>query len=132
MPGEISMCEKSHWSERPGRLSMPGNFAPSAADYLRILPEIIMIVAGTLIMLIEPLLGERKKEGLSFLTVVAFLAALVAAIIADSNPGTSFSRMLIVDGFATFFRVLVIGVGILTVLCSSQYLHREQSASAEY
>jgi NADH-quinone oxidoreductase subunit N len=111
---------------------MPVNFAPSAIDYLRILPEIIMILAGTLIMLIEPLLGERKKEGLSFLTVVAFLAALVAAVMANNNPGTSFSKMLVVDGFATFFRVLVIGVGILTVLCSAQYLKREHAASAEY
>src|ERR1700682_1498784 len=40
--------------------------------------------------------------------------------------------MLIVDGFATFFRVLVIAVGILTVLSSSQYLRREHAASAEY
>jgi NADH-quinone oxidoreductase subunit N len=40
--------------------------------------------------------------------------------------------MLIVDGFATFFRVLVIGVGIFTVLSSSQYLRREHAASAEY
>jgi NADH-quinone oxidoreductase subunit N len=111
---------------------MPVNFAPSAADYLRFLPEIIMIVAGTLIMFIEPLLGEKRKEGLSFLTVVAFLAALVAAVLANNDPGTSFSKMLIVDGFATFFRVLVIGVGILTVLCSAQYLKREHAASAEY
>ena len=111
---------------------MPVNFAPSAADYLRFLPESIMIVAGTLIMFIEPLLGEKRKEGLSFLTVVAFLAALVAAVLANNDPGTSFSKMLIVDGFATFFRVLVIGVGILTVLCSAQYLKREHAASAEY
>jgi len=103
---------------------MPVNFAPTATDYLRFLPEIIMILAGTLIMLIEPLLGDRKKEGLSFLTVIAFLAALVAAVMANNNPGTSFSKMLVVDGFATFFRVLVIGVGILTVLCSAQYLKR--------
>jgi len=111
---------------------MPANFAPSATDYLRFLPEIIMILAGTLVMLIEPLMGERKKEGLSFLTLVAFLAAMVAAVMADSDPGSSFSKMLIVDGFATFFRVLVIGVGILTVLCSAQYLRREHAASAEY
>jgi NADH-quinone oxidoreductase subunit N len=111
---------------------MPVNFAPSAADYLRFLPEIIMIVAGTLIMFIEPMLGERRKEGLSFLTVIAFLAALVAAVMANNDPGTAFSRMLIVDGFATFFRVLVIGVGILTVLCSAQYLRIEHAASAEY
>ncbi len=111
---------------------MPVNFAPSATDYLRFLPEIIMIVAGTLIMFIEPLLGEKRKEGLSFLTVIAFLAALVAAVMANNDPGTAFSKMLIVDGFATFFRVLVIGVGILTVLCSTQYLKREHAASAEY
>ena len=108
---------------------MPVNFAPSATDYLRFLPEIIMIVAGTLIMFIEPLLGEKRKEGLSFLTVIAFLAALVAAVMANNDPGTAFSKMLIVDGFATFFRVLVIGVGILTVLCSTQYLKREHAAS---
>src|SRR6202043_460292 len=136
MPGATSTCEKrhrkSHLRTLPGSLPMPVNFAPSAADYLRFLPEIIMIVAGTLIMFIEPLLGERRKEGLSFLTVVAFLAAFVAAIFANNDPGTAFSRMLIVDGFATFFRVLVIGVGILTVLCSAQYLKREHAASAEY
>jgi NADH-quinone oxidoreductase subunit N len=111
---------------------MPANFAPSAADYLRFLPEILMIIAGTLIMLIEPLLGESKKEGLSFLTLVAFLGALVAAVLANNDPGTSFSKMLVVDGFATFFRVLVIIVGILTVLCSAQYLKREHAESAEY
>src|ERR1700726_2264150 len=136
MPGATSTCEKrhrkSHLRTLPGSLPMPVNFAPSAADYLRFLPEIIMIVAGTLIMFIEPLLGERRKEGLSFLTVVAFLAAFVAAIFANNDPGTSFSGMLIIDGFGTFFRVLVIGVGILTVLSSAQYLRREHAASAEY
>ncbi len=64
--------------------------------------------------------------------MVAFIAALIAAIAANNNPGTSFSNMLIVDGFGTFFRVLVIGVGILTVLSSAQYLRREHAASAEY
>src|SRR6202051_2668749 len=136
MPGATSTCEerhrKSHLRMLPGSLPMPVNFAPSATDYLRFLPEIIMIVAGTLIMFIEPLLGERRKEGLSSLTVVAFLAAMVAGVLANNDPGTAFSRMRIVDGFATFFRVLVIGVGILTVLCSAQYLKREHAASAEY
>jgi NADH-quinone oxidoreductase subunit N len=111
---------------------MPANFAPTAADYLRFLPEIILIVAGTLIMLIEPLLGENKKSGLSFLTLFALAGALVAAILANSDPGAAFSNMLVVDGFGTFFRILVIGVGILTVLSSTQYLRREHAASAEY
>ena len=111
---------------------MPASFVPSATDYLRFLPEMIMIVIGTLIMVLEPLLGGNKKNSLSGLTVLGFIAALVAAVMANGSPGTSFSNMLIVDGFGTFFRVLVIGVGILTVLSSAQYLKREHAASAEY
>ncbi len=111
---------------------MPVNFAPSSADYLRILPEIIMTVAGALIMLLEGLLGDNKKRNLSLLTFVAFAAALVSAVAANANPGLSFSNMLIVDGFATFFRVLVIAVGILSLFSAVQYLKREHAESSEY
>ena len=111
---------------------MPASFVPSATDYIRFLPEIIMIVAGTLIMLLESLLSEGKRSRFTFLTLAGFVAALAAAVAANNYPGTSFSNMLIVDGFATFFRVLVISVGILTVLSSAQYLRREHAESAEY
>ena len=94
---------------------MPVNFMPTAADYIRFLPEIILTIAGTLIMLIEGMIGsENKKSNLSVFTFVAFAAALVAAVAANASPGLSFSNMLIVDGFATFFRVLVIVVGLIT------------------
>src|SRR5271154_484299 len=111
---------------------MPANFAPSGTDYLRILPEIIMTVAGVLIMLLEGWLGENKKRNLSGLTFVAFAAALVGAVAANSSPGLSFSNMLIVDGFATFFRVLVIAVGMLSLLSAVQYLKLEHAESSEY
>ena len=78
------------------------------------------------------LLGENKRTAFSSISLVAFFAALAAAIHANSIPGLSFSNMLIIDGFATFFRVLVIGVGILSVLSASQYLRREHADSAEY
>ncbi|HTR37412.1 MAG TPA: NADH-quinone oxidoreductase subunit N [Bryobacteraceae bacterium] len=112
---------------------MPVNFLPTAADYVRFLPEMIMTLGGVLIMLFEPLLGEdSKRANLSALTLAAFTGALVSAFIAYGNPGTSFSNMLIVDGFATFFRVLVIGVGILTLFSSAQYLRQEHAESSEY
>src|ERR1700722_8138672 len=111
---------------------MPVNFMPTGTDYLRILPEIIMTIAGTLIMLIEGWLGDDKKRNLSWLTFLAFAGALVAAVAANASPGLSFSNMLIVDGFATFFRVLVIAVGILSLFSAVQYLKREHAESAEY
>ena len=36
---------------------MPDNFIPSAADYIRFLPEIILTIVGTLIMVLQPILG---------------------------------------------------------------------------
>src|SRR6202161_3018810 len=111
---------------------MPVNFMPTGTDYLRILPEIIMTIGGTLIMLIEGLLRENKKRNLAVFTFVAFAAALVAAVAANGNQGVSFANMFIVDGFATFFRVLVIAVGILSLLSAVQHLKREHAESAEY
>ena len=111
---------------------MPANFVPSMADYIRLLPEIIMVVTGTLIMLLQGMMGDNRQRSLTGLTLLGFVAALAAAVVANDNPGLSFSNMMIVDGFATFFRVLVIGVGILTVLSSSQYLRREHAESSEY
>ncbi len=111
---------------------MPANFLPTGTDYLRILPEIIMTLAGVLIMLLEGLLGENKKRNLAVLTFLAFAAALVSAVAANANPGLSFSNMLIVDGFATFFRVLVIAVGTLSLFSATQYIKHEHAESSEY
>ena len=114
---------------------MPVSFMPSGEDYVRLLPELIMTVMGTLYMIIEGLLGEEdSNKGTIFgnLTLATLIAALIAAIYANGFPGKSFTSMLVVDGYATFFRVLVIGVGILTVLSSFQYLKRENAEAGEY
>lgn len=111
---------------------MPVNFAPPGVDYFRILPEIILTAGGTLIMLIEGWLGENKKRNLSAFTFIVFAAALAAAVAANTSQGPAFSNLLVIDGFATFFRVLVIAVGILSLLAAPQYLRREHAESSEY
>ncbi|MDX1979001.1 MAG: NADH-quinone oxidoreductase subunit N, partial [Bryobacteraceae bacterium] len=108
------------------------NFMPTAADMTRFLPELILTVFATLIMVLEPLTGEENKSRLGIIALVGLFGALWGAAVAYSNPGTAFSSMLIVDGFATFFRYLCISVGILTVLASFAYLNREHANSGEY
>jgi len=63
--------------------------------------EIIRSRLGTLIMLLEPLLGGNKKIVSADSPVLGFIAALVAAVMANAR-WTSFRTCLIVDGFATF------------------------------
>ncbi len=60
------------------------------------------------------------------LSILAFLLAILGTAGAQSVTGSAFSNLLIVDGFATFFRYLVLGIGILTVLASYRYLDIEQ------
>jgi NADH-quinone oxidoreductase subunit N len=111
---------------------MPTNLAPAAVEYLRFLPEIVLILAGTLLMVLDVLLRKQAREIYGHISIVALAAAMAAAVLAYSSPGAAFSGMLIVDGFATFFRVLVIGVGILTVLSSYRFLAREGVETGEF
>ncbi len=112
---------------------MPDNFLPTGVEYLRLLPEIILTVFGTLLMLIEGMAGNRPRRTVSgALTVAAILLALGASIAAGAHPGYAFSNMLVIDGFATFFRVLVLVVALLTVLISFQYLAREHANAGEF
>jgi NADH-quinone oxidoreductase subunit N len=111
---------------------MPVNFTPSTAEMLRILPETVLTLLATALMVLDPLLGRRSRDVFGHLSIAGLLAALAATAYAFGDPGHAFSGMLVVDGFATFFRVLVIGVGILTVLASYRFLRREGAETGEY
>ncbi|MCU1329183.1 MAG: proton-translocating NADH-quinone oxidoreductase, chain [Bryobacterales bacterium] len=111
---------------------MPASFSPSPDDLLRFLPETILIIGGTLMMLLDPFLSAKKPKMFGHISLVAFVAALFATVAANGVPGPAFSNLLIVDGFATYFRVLVISIGIFAVFCSYHYLDREKAETSEY
>ena len=111
---------------------MPISLIPAGTEYLRFLPEIILVVSGTLLMVLDVILRKRSRAIYGHLSLVALVAAMAGAVLAYTSPGPAFSGMLMVDGFATFFRVLVIGAGILTVLASYRYLEREGAETGEY
>ncbi len=114
---------------------MPDNFLPTGVEYLRFLPETILTAFGTLIMILEGFAagrGRRSSTSAGAFSLTALFLALGASVAAGAHPGFAFSNMLVVDGFATFFRILVIVVAILTVLSSLQYLDREKANAGEY
>src|SRR4051812_5716757 len=106
---------------------MPASFSPSSDDLLRFLPETVLTVAGTLMMLLDPFLAAKKPKFFGHISVLAFVAALFATVAANGVPGPAFSNLLIVDGFATYFRMLVIGIGMFAVFSSYQYLDSEKA-----
>src|SRR5579885_2713257 len=111
---------------------MPVNYLPAAAEYVRVLPEILLTLVGTLLMFLEAVTSDNKKGIFAPLSIAGLAAALGGTFAAYSDPGLAFQNMVTVDGFATFFRALVIGVGLLAILSSTDYLRRENARGGEF
>jgi NADH-quinone oxidoreductase subunit N len=112
-------------------LRVPDNLMPAAEELIRFLPEMIVTVLATAIMVLTPILGERRSL-FGHLSIAALVCASGAALYAQTMPGTAFRGMLVIDGFGSFFRLLILGVGVLTVLSSYRYLDRELAETGEY
>src|SRR6266700_7099517 len=97
---------------------------PQAADYVAILPEIVLSVFGMIIMLLDPVMDERRSQRiLGGVALLGALAALAATIYQCSyltaHPefsGLAFWEMVKVDPFSIFFHVVVAGVTIVALL----------------
>ena len=107
-------------------------FLPTAAEYLRVGPEMVLILFGTLLMVLEAFAGEGRRANLAPLALVGILAALGLTVMGGLNQGPAFHNMIEVDGYGTFFRVVVLVTGALAVLCASSYLSREKADSGEF
>src|SRR5579871_2595493 len=88
------------------------SFAPSSSDLLRFAPETILTIAGILLMVLDPVFGRRKSPFFGHFSIASLLVAMYAAWVANSVPGVAFSNLLIVDGFGTYFRMLVMSIAI--------------------
>jgi NADH-quinone oxidoreductase subunit N len=87
---------------------------------------------GTLMMVLDPILHRRSSNAFGHMSIMALIAAIGGAVYAYTEAGPAFGGMLMVDGFATFFRVLVLVVGILTILPSYRFLARQDAETSEY
>jgi NADH-quinone oxidoreductase subunit N len=101
-------------------------------DLIRFLPEILLTAMGTLMMVLDPLLNKRSSRLFGDLSILTLVAGIAAAIFAYGHAGPAFGGMLWVDGFATFFTVLVLVVGILVVLPSYRFLARQDAETSEF
>ncbi len=105
---------------------------PNSVEITRLLPEMVLTLFGTLMLLLTPLTRPKRQALLGLLALVGIYAAWIAALVSYSQPGTAFSGMIVVDGMGTFIRILVLAVGFLTVLASMAYLKRDALPAGEY
>ena len=106
---------------------------PQAADYIRILPEIVLALFGMLIMVLDPLMDEqRSQRALGALALVGSLAALAATLFQSQYRGLAFWNMVQVDSFSVFFHFLVAAVTAVVILSSYEYMAVQEIRAGEY
>jgi NADH-quinone oxidoreductase subunit N len=106
---------------------------PQGADYVRILPEIVLSVFGMVVMVLEPLIDEKKSQKvLGLIALVGALAGLGATWFMAQAPGLAFWNMVQVDGFSVFFHVLVIAIAAVVILSSYEYMAVQRIRTGEY
>ena len=116
--------------------SMPQTISqaiPQGADYIRILPELVLSAFGILIMLLDPLVDEEKSQKtLGLIAFVGAVAGLLATWYMAQSPGLAFSNMVRVDGFSVFFHFLVIAIAAVVILSSFEYMAVQRIRAGEY
>ena len=89
-------------------------------SFFRILPEVILIVTGVIVMVIEPLLARSaSRKPLGWLTIVGVLAAIYASLQQQLlPPGSAYNGLVQTDAFSIFFHILICGIVLVTLLAS--------------
>ena len=106
---------------------------PQGADYVRILPELVLSLFGMLVMVVDPLLDEdNSHQTLGTITLIGTVAALASTFWMAQYPGTAFWNMVRVEGFSIFFHVLVIAIAAVVILSSFEYLRVQRIRAGEY
>ncbi|HVO68642.1 MAG TPA: NADH-quinone oxidoreductase subunit N, partial [Aggregatilineaceae bacterium] len=106
---------------------------PQAVEYIRILPEIVLTVFGIIIMMLDPLMDERRSQRiLGAVGLLGALAAIAATLYQAQYPGLGFWNMVQVDSFSIFFHFLVTTVTAVVILTSYEYMEVQQIRAGEY
>ena len=102
-------------------------------DLLIILPELVVVGAGCLVLILDLILPKDQKDLLAYFSLTMLLLAFYDTYRMAASPLTyAFSGMFILDPFSTFFKLLLYLATALTILLSIRYLEVERIHLGEY
>src|SRR5688572_17350610 len=97
-----------------------------------LLPVLVILGTGALVLLLDLLPPRHSKEHLGGVALLGIVGALFASLWQWGKEARAFRNMVVLDGYALFFDVIICYAAALVVLLSIDYLRRNGVESGEY
>jgi len=108
----------------------------STADLFAILPELLVMTAGCLVLVLDPLLSKERKDWLTYLSLAALAAAFIVSYTffgpLTGFPRRAFSGLYVLDAYGIFWKLLLIVASALVILMAKAYLKLEEIDLPEF
>ena len=103
-------------------------------DILRILPEVILTIAGVLIMLVDPVMAKgASRKPLGWFAALGVVAAIAASLYQYQLPAdTAYFGTVQTDAFSVFFHVLVAAISLTSLLVALDVTGDDTPFMGEY
>jgi NADH-quinone oxidoreductase subunit N len=96
-----------------------------------IIPMLCVALAGLVVLLAEAFRGKGEKMPIGGLAIIGLLGAGAASILLWNSNAESFGAVT-ADNFSLFVNLVLVVVGLLTVVFSSQTVERDKLPAGEY
>jgi len=96
-----------------------------------LIPELLTVALAFVVLAVDLFISKSKKSILQIISVVGLIGIAVITVL-FCQKGQLYDGLLIVDGFAQFFRVLVLLIGATVILMSGKFTTRQSEFPGEY
>jgi NADH-quinone oxidoreductase subunit N len=99
-----------------------------------LLPEIILLIGGTLILLLDAAFGDEGDSGIGYMmiSILFIFAALIGAIFQMGMDPHTAMDMIEVDPFAAFLKIAVFTGMILVAVAGGTHINSRTSGHGEF
>jgi NADH-quinone oxidoreductase subunit N len=102
-----------------------GRFAP-------LLPELILSIGGTILMMVAAFTGRRGSGVTSWLAIALLLGATAALIGAPSHAGPIFDGFVGADLFSSFGKAIIFPAAAVAIIAAHGWFERGSEHASEY
>jgi NADH-quinone oxidoreductase subunit N len=102
-----------------------GRFAP-------LLPELILSIGGTILMMVAAFAGRRGSGVTSWLAVALLLGATAALVGAPSHAGPVYDGFVSADLFASFGKAIIFPAAAVAIIAAHGWFERGIEHASEY